>query len=172
MDTIEAIRTLRVIRSYRSQPLSEQELRAIVDAARKTGSSKNEQRWDFITVRDPETLKQLQSVGRYARHVPSASAVVALIVAKPAPDHARSVLWDLGRAAQNMALAAWAMGIGSCPVTVHDFDAAARILGLPADRQCEYIFTFGRPADPDDLVRQPQAGGRKAYEDVVHDERW
>lgn len=172
MDTIKAIRTLRVIRSYRPQPLADEEVRAIVDAARKTGSSKNTQRWDFITVRSPETLAQLQAVGHYTKHLPSAGAAVALIIPKPSPEHARSVLWDLGRAAQNMTLAAWAMGIGSCPVTVHDFDAAARILGLPDDRQCEYIITFGWPADPEDLARPPQAGGRRTYEDVVHDERW
>ena len=172
MDVIKAIRTLRVVRSYRPQPLTEEELRAIVDAARKTGSSKNTQRWDFITLRSPETLAQLRAVGHYAEHVPTAGAAVALVVPKPSPEHVRSVLWDLGRAAQNMTLAAWAMGIGSCPVTVHDLGAAAHILGLPDDRQCEYIITFGRPADPHDLTRPPQAGGRKAFEDVVHDERW
>ena len=88
-------------------------------------------------------------------------AAIALIVDAPAPDHARSVLWDLGRAAQNIMLAAWDMGIGSCPITVNDFDLAADVLGLPADKQCQYIIALGWPADPDDLtrpsrVRRPQ----------------
>ena len=172
MDTITAIRTVRVIRDYRPQPLSEEELRAIADAARKTGSSKNTQRWDFITVRDRESLRRLSGVTIYAKHLPSAGAAIALIVPAPDPDHARSVLWDLGRAAQNIILAAWTMGIGSCPITVQDFELAADVLGLPADRQCQYIVALGWPADPEDLTRQPRAGGRKPYGQVVHTERW
>jgi nitroreductase len=172
MDTIKAIRTVRVIRDYRPQPLTEEELRAIADAARKTGSSKNTQRWDFITVRDRESLRRLSGVTIYAKHLPSAGAAIALIVPAPDPDHARSVLWDLGRAAQNIILAAWAMGIGSCPITVQDFDLAADVLALPADRQCQYIVALGWPADPEDLTRPPRAGGRKPYDQVVHTERW
>ena len=172
MDAIKAIRTVRVIRDYRTQPVTEEELRAIADAARKTGSSKNTQRWDFITVRDRESLRRLSGVTIYAKHLPSAGAAIALIVPAPDPDHARSVLWDLGRAAQNIILAAWAMGIGSCPITVQDFDLAADVLGLPADRQCQYIVALGWPADPEDLTRPPRAGGRKPYDQVVHTERW
>jgi nitroreductase len=172
MDTITAIRGVRVIRDYSPQVLTEDEVRAIADTARKTGSSKNTQRWDFVTIRDRESLRRLSGVTIYAKHLPSAGAAIALVVPAPNPDHARSVLWDLGRAAQNIILAAWAMGIGSCPITVQDFDLAADVLGLPADRQCQYIVALGWPADPGDMTRPPRAGGRKAYDEVVHAERW
>ena len=172
MDTIDAVRTLRVIRDYRPQPLTEDEVRALADVARKTGSSKNTQRWDFITIRDRESLRRLSGTTIYAKHLPSAGAAIALVVPAPHPDHARSVLWDLGRAAQNITLSAWAMGIGSCPITVQDFGLAADVLGLPPDRQCEYIIALGWPARPDDLTRPQKAGGRKPYEEVVHSERW
>ncbi|MFV2064504.1 MAG: nitroreductase family protein [Chloroflexota bacterium] len=172
MDTLKALRTLRVVRSYRPQPLTDDEVHAIVDVARKTGSSKNTQLWDFISVRDPDSLQRLSGVTPNAKHLPSAGAAIAQIVEAPDPDHARSVLWDLGRAAQNITLAAWDMGIGSCPITVQDFDLAADVLGLPPDRQCQYIIALGWPANPDDMVRPPQAGGRKSYQDVVHQERW
>lgn len=172
MDAIKAIRTLRVIRDYRPQPLTEEEVRAIADTARKAGSSKNTQHWDFVTIRHAESLRRLSGTTIYAKHLPSAGAAIALVVPAPKPDHARSVLWDLGRAAQNITLAAWAMGIGSCPITVQDFDLAADVLGLPASRQCQYIIALGWPADPDDLTRPPRAGGRKTYDEVVHSERW
>jgi nitroreductase len=172
MDTIHAIRTLRVIRAYREELVAEADLRAIADTGRKTGSSKNTQRWEFVTIRERATLQRLGEVGPTAGHVPGAGAAIALIVPRPDPEHARSVLWDLGRAAQNMVLAAWAMGIGSCPVTVYDFDLATDVLGLPDDRQCEYLLALGYPAEADDLTRPPQAGGRRGYADVVHEERW
>ncbi len=172
MDTIKAIRTLRVIRDYRPQPLTDEEVRSIADTARKTGSSKNTQRWDFITVRDPESLRRLSGVTIHAKHLPFAGAAIAMVVDAPDPDHARSVLWDLGRAAQNITLVAWDMGIGSCPITVNDFDLAAEVLGLPPDKQCQYLIALGWPADPGELTRPPRAGGRKAYDEVVHAERW
>jgi nitroreductase len=80
------------------------------------------------------------------------------------------VLWDLGRAAQNIILAAWAMGIGSCPITVQDFELAADVLGLPADRQCQYIIALGWPQTRRPLRRQ----GRwpQKFDEVVHAERW
>jgi len=172
MDTINAIRSLRVVRKYAEVPLTEDEVRVIADSARKTGSSKNTQRWDFVTVRDKVALARLSGVTIYAKHLPSAGAAIALIVDQPDPDYPRSVLWDLGRAAQNITLTAWEMGIGSCPITVQDFGLAADVLGLPDGKECQYIIALGWPADPEDLTRPPQAGGRKGYDEVVHTERW
>ena len=172
MDTITAIRTLRVVRQYADKPLTEDEVRAIAGSARKAGSSKNSQRWDFVTVRDKVALARLSGVTIYAKHLPYAGAAIALVVDKPDPDYPRSVLWDLGRAAQNVTLTAWEMGIGSCPITVQDFALAAEVLGLPDDKECQYIIALGWPADPDALTRPPRAGGRKGYDEVVHTERW
>ena len=172
MDTITAIRALRVVRKYKAEPLTEDEVGALADCARKTGSSKNTQRWDFITVRDRESLRRLGGTTIYAKHLPYAGAAIALIVDKPDPDYPRSVLWDLGRAAQNITLAAWEMGIGSCPITVQDLALAADVMGPPDDKECQYIIALGWPADPDDLKRPPRAGGRKDYDEVVHNERW
>ena len=83
-----------------------------------------------------------------------------------------SVIWDLGRAAQNMMLTAWARGIGSVPATVYDQPLCRSILGYPDDRHCEYILSFGYPARPGTLDRPPRAGGRRALADVVRWQRW
>jgi len=69
-------------------------------------------------------------------------------------------------------LAAWAMGIGSCPITVHDFGFVARTLSLPTDRQCEYLIALGWPADPSEMTRSSRAGGRRPHDEVVHEEGW
>lgn len=172
MDAIKAIRSIRVIRDYQPLPLTDDEVRAVTDAARKTGSSKNVQLWDFITIRDREALTRLSGVTPNAKHLPGASAAIALVIDAPDPDYARSVLWDLGRAAQNIMLAAWSMGIGSCPITVREFDLAADVLGLPPDKECQYLIALGWPANPDDLKRPSKAGGRKSYDEVVHHEHW
>ena len=58
------------------------------------------------------------------------------------------------------------------PATVYDQDLARTLLGYPADRYCEYLLSFGYPADASALAAPPKAGGRLALGDVVHEERW
>ncbi len=173
MDVWTAIRTKRMVRRFRDEPLPADQLERIVDAGRHAASSKNQQAWDFIAVEDRERLRALSAVGPYAGHVAGAAAAVALLAPDPrAPGASLSLVWDLGLAAENMMLAAWELGIGSCPATVYDQAIAREVLGHPADRWCGYVLSFGLPADPDDLTRPARAGGRRPLEEILHRERW
>jgi len=173
MDTWDAIRSRRAVRRFDGRPLDAAHLDRILDAGRRAGSSKNTQRWDFIVVEDRERLGALAAVGPFAGHLAGAAAAVALVTPDPrAPGTPLSVMWDLGLAAGNMSLAAWALGIGSCPATVYEQAAAREILGYPADRHCEFVLSFGYPADPEDLTRAPRPGGRRPLDEIVHRERW
>ena len=173
MDVWTAIRTKRMVREFEDRPLEPAHLERIVDAGRHAGSSKNKQRWDFIVVEDRSILRRLAEVGPWADHIAGAAAAVALITPDPhAPGASLSLTWDSGLAAENMLLAAWEIGVGSCPATVYEPDKAREILGHPADRFCGYILSFGYPKDPADLTRPPKAGGRRSLDDVVHRDRW
>lgn len=172
MDTLQAIRTNRAVRRFRPDAISQADLRSILDAGRLSGSSKNSQRWAFIAIRDRDTLQRLAAVGDYAGHLAGAEAAVALVTPTPGPSDPLSIMWDLGRCAQNMTLAAWSMGIGSVPATVYEQPLARQILGYPDDHWCEYLLSFGYPAEPTDLTRPPRAGGRRGLEELLHDERW
>ena len=173
MDVRTAIASKRMVRRFEERPLDRAHLEQILDAGRHAASSKNQQRWDFVVVEDRDRLQDLASVGPFADHVGGAAAAVALVIPDPTlPGASLSLVWDLGLAAENMMLAAWELGIGSCPATVYDQSIARRILGNPADRWCGYVLSFGYPADPGDLVRTPKAGGRKSIDDIVHRERW
>ena len=173
MDTIVAIGSQRVIRRFRPDPLPDDVLDAILNAGRHTGSSKNLQRWAFITVTDRAALERLAAVGPWAGHVAGASVAVALLTPDPRTTGAPlSVMWDLGRAAQNMTLTAWALGIGSCPATVYQQADCRDILGFPADHHCEYLLSLGYPADETELTRPPKAGGRQDLAQLLHRERW
>lgn len=172
-DVWTAIRTRRMVRRFADRPLDPAHLTRIVDAGRHAGSSKNEQRWDFIVVEERESLRRLAEVGPYAGHLAGAAAAVALVTPDPrAPRSSPSIAWDVGMAAENMMLAAWELGIGSCPATVYEQSKARDVLAYPEDRFCGWILSFGYPADETDLTRPPRAGGRRRLEDVVHRERW
>jgi len=172
METWKAINTVRVVRRFADKPMADEHLDRILDAARRSGSSKNEQKWAFISVTDREVLRQLTGVGRYADHLAGAPVAVALVMPHDSGRGGRSFLWDSGRAAQNMVLAAWELGIGSAPATVFDFDLSEQLLGLPDGQRCHYLLSFGYPADPSVLTAPNKKGGRKPLDSVVHRERW
>ncbi len=168
-----AISRKRAIRGFADRPLEPEHLDRILEAARRAGSSKNSQRWAFIVCRDREHLRELSVVGPWAGHLAGAAVAIALVTPDPAAaDAPLSVMFDLGLAAENMILVAWELGIGSVPATVYHQDLARRLLGYPADRHCEFLLSFGYPADPADLTRPPRAGGRVARAEIVHEERW
>ncbi|MEX2011925.1 MAG: nitroreductase family protein [Chloroflexota bacterium] len=173
MDVWTAVSTKRAIREFADRLIEEDRLGRILDAGRRAGSSKNLQRWEFIVCRDRAHLAELAGVGPWAGHIARAAAAVALVTPDPAAaDAPLSVMFDLGQAAENMMLVAWEMGIGSVPATVYEHDLARRLLGYPADRHCEYLLSFGYPADVAALTAPPRAGGRKSLDEIVHDERW
>ena len=173
MDVWAAIRTKRAIREFADRPLDAEHLERILDAGRLTGSSKNLQRWDFIVCRDREHLMELAAVGRWSGHLAGAAVGIALVTPDPrAADSPPSVLFDLGQVAENMMLAAWELGIGSVPATVYDHERARRLLGYPDSHHCEYLLSFGYPADEDELNAPARPGGRKPLAEIVHEERW
>ena len=173
MNTWDAVHDKRAIREFAARPLQPEHLERILDAGRRAHSSKNQQRWGFVVVRDRANLQALATLGRYAGHIAGAAVAVALVTPDPrAADAPLSISWDLGGAAAQMMLVAWERGVGSCPATVYEADRAREILGYPADMHCEFMLSFGYPEEPEALTWTNRAGGRKPLEAVVHQERW
>lgn len=171
MDTWDAIRSRRNVREYADVPLRADELDQILEAGRRSPSSRNWQPWDFVVVTDRDQLRELSTVWMGARHVASSAATVALVVPTPADAlHANWTQYDLGQATMCMMLAATDLGIGSGHSAVDDQDAARRILGFPDDRFCAYLLALGRPAHrPLRPITKPD---RRPFDQVVHRGRW
>jgi nitroreductase len=148
---------LRAIRDYKSEPLSNEDLGAILEAARWTGSSKNRQSWSFIAVTDPERLNGLAEHGDFTQPIRHSAATIVL-VKEPGGN-----MFDIGRAAQNVMLAASAIGVASCPITLHREKDAAEFLGI-SDGVVGYAVALGYPADD---AKPRNYGGRKPAADVV-----
>jgi nitroreductase len=168
-----AVQTRRAVRRFADRPLAPDHLERILNAGRRAQSSKNQQRWAFIVCEDRAHLKELSVVGPWAGHLAGAAVGIALVSPDPKKaDAPLSVMFDLGQAADSMMLVAWELGIGSVPATVYEHDRVQRLLGYPDGYHCEFLLSFGYPADPSDLTRPLKAGGRLPLEDLVHRERW
>ena len=173
LGTWEAIDSVRVVRTFADRPIEPAALERILNAGRRAGSSKNLQRWAFVVCGDREHLRELSTVGPYAGHLAGATVAIALVTPDPHAEGAPlSIEFDIGRAAQNMVLAAWELGIGSVPATVYDQARAGELLGLPDGMHCEYLLSFGYPADEAVLTAPKRAGGRRPLAELVHQERW
>lgn len=170
MNVSEAIRTRRVVRQFLEQPLSEDDVYAILNAGRRAPSSKNRQEWQFIAIRERETLRALATCGEWAGHLAGAALGVAILT--PEPTARFQTMFDAGQAAAYMQLAAWERGIGACPASIYEPERARAILGFPLEWHLRIALSFGYPADAAILTAAPRKGGRRTLEDVVHWERW
>jgi len=161
-DSYDFILKLRAIRSYQPTPLSDEDLDAVLEAARWTGSSKNRQDWSFIVVTG-DRLQGLAEHGDFTDPVRASAATIVLVKEEGGN------MFDIGRAAQNMMLAAKAIGVASCPITLHRSAQARDFLGAPEGTETRYAVALGYPG-PDSQPRR--FGGRKPVEAVVRHQQY
>lgn len=173
MDTIQAIKTRVSTRQYSDQEISEQDLQTILEAGMSGPSCVNSRDWSFIVVRDSETLNKMADAnGRPAE--PLRTAKLGILICgdlerafSGAPDY-----WvvDGSIAAQNMILAAHALGIGSVWLgtwpQMNRVEKQAELFGLPETQIPHSIIVFGYPAAPSNKEKL------LFEENRVHYEKW
>ena len=166
IDRYDPILRLRALRSYSDESLPDDLVERLLEAARWTGSSKNLQNWSFIVV-DGDQKERLSGCGDFTDPLIAAPVAFALV------EEAGGYEFDIGRVAQNVMLAADALDLASCPITLHREDDAGATLGLPEGARCRYAVALGYPAGD---AAPWKFGGRKAMGDVAfrnrHGESW
>jgi nitroreductase len=165
MDVREGVRTKRAVRQYSEQPIPEADIRAILNAGRRSQSSRNSQPWDFVVIRDREMLKSIAHTRDNIRHLAGAAFGIIIV----GTEDALWVHFDLGQTAAYIQLAAWELGIGSCILAIHEPDQVKRFLGIPSARSLFVALAFGYPAQ--DFV-PAKRGGRKSLDEVAHWDKW
>ncbi len=172
MEVWEAIRKKRAVRVFKNEPLPDEAVTRILDAGRRSQSSKNTQPWDFIAIRDRDQLKRMATIGHWTGHVAGAALCVAIVVpaTQPGEEFEWKHMFDAGQAASYMQLAALEIGVGSCLGTVYRHDEARQILGYSADKTVNIVISFGYPAEQSETPAKK--GGRRPLEEVVHWDRW
>jgi nitroreductase len=170
MNVLDAIQTKRAVRQYTPEPLSEDIMRAILNAGRRAQSSMNSQRWRFIVITDREKLEKASKTGKYAGHL--AGAAMAVFILTPDPSADPSIMFDAGQAASYLQLAAWSFGVGSCIATIGEDDLARKLLCFPKEWHARFALSFGHPNDRTALTRSGKKGGRELFSEVVHWNAW
>lgn len=167
MDGYLTVVSKRDVRNYDGRPLPDDAVRRILEAGRVAGSSRNRQARRFIAIRNRELIEQAAEAVYRAANLLGAALVVAVVVRGKGP-----LGLDAGRAAQNMMLAAWNDGIGSCPNGIADADAMRATLGHDEDEQVAILISFGYPARARDPQRRSpeewiERANRLPFDEVV-----
>jgi nitroreductase len=165
VDAYLAVVSKREVRGYSDRALSREVARRILEAGRVTGSSQNRQARRFVVL---ERIREDAAKCVFVpTNVSTAALAVAIVIGGRGPAG-----FDAGRAAQNMMLAAWNEGVGSCPNGIADADELARLLELEGSERVANILSFGYPArEVDPAQRNPEewiaAADRKPFDELV-----
>jgi nitroreductase len=131
----------------------------------------NRQHRDFVVCTERTQLEALARVWKWAGHVATSAATVAIVAPAPAESGDGEVdQFDIGQAVMAMAIAAADVGVGSGHASIGDQGKARAILGVPDDHYCADLLALGYPADrPLAPLRQLD---RRAFAQVVHRGHW
>jgi nitroreductase len=163
LDAYRAITSKRDTRAYLDKPIPEEAVRRILNAGRMAGSSKNSQPCRFVMMRDRGNIERLAAAGDFTAAMKTAPLVVAILLEEG---------WrpfDVGRAAQNMMLAAWSEGITSCPVGIQHVDEGRKAVGAPENFEVHMVICFGYPEPRTPLGR---GNARLPLQEIVYEESW
>ena len=170
MKVIDAIRGRFSVRHYQPEPVRDNDLATILDAARFSQSAKNLQDWRFIVVRD-ELKRQKLSIAAKGQHF-VAQAPVVIICCGVGTDYImtcgqHSYNIDVAIAMENIALVAHDLGLGTCWLGAFYEDQVKKEFNIPEENvRVVGLLTIGYPA-----VQAPTKR-RKLTEEIICYERW
>jgi nitroreductase len=169
MNTLDAIHTRRSIRSFTKDPISEEDMRVIVQAAAAAPSGGNTQMWAFISIRDPKRLMAVRALSPGIIAVPTAVIVICLDQRRrSSPLGGMDEMWgyDLGAAMQNILLAAHELGLGGCAIGSFNSKGLSTLLNLPPEVEPKLLISLGKPK------AIPQPPKKRSLEEVYLQERY
>ncbi len=165
MTPYDAIISKRDVRHYIDSPIADDVMARILQAGRMAGSAKNVEANRLLVITDKTVQEALTHAGDFSQWINTAAAIVGF--ASPASELR---LFDVGRQAQNMMVAAHGEGVASCPVTLHHAEIGRAAVGLPDDWEMPMVITLGWPVD--DVPDSPLKRTRVALNDLVRYDRW
>lgn len=165
-DLLQFLRRLRAVKDFTPEPVAQSVVEAILEVGRWSGSGGNRQPWEVVVVRDPEVRRQFGDWG--ARPAAGAAVVLLLVTAS------ETAIFDEGRLAERLCLAAAAHGLGATVATLKGEGPAAarRLLGIPTERRTVTLVAIGHADTAARQARPSVAQPRKPMAEFVHWDRY
>lgn len=169
MDFSQLVRTRYSVRAYKSDPVGEDELRQVLEAARLAPTASNMQPFQLIVIQTQGREEELRRI--YDRDWFVGAPVVICACGIPGgawirEDKKNYAVVDVAIVMDHLILAATDLGLGTCWIAAFNEQATREILGLPKEVEPIAFTPLGYPAD------QPKPKERKPLEELVRYERW
>jgi nitroreductase len=189
MDLFEAIKNRRSIRHYKTDPVDDKKIEAVLDAGRWAPSWGNTQCWRFVVVRDSKVKAELagalmkiklpdKEIPNPATTAMNTAPVIIVVCARIGrsgvagqrgpggkleyvTDKGDWFMFDVALAVQNMVLAAYAQGLGTVILGAFDAPRVEKALNVPEGYQAVTMFPLGLPE------REGKAPPRKELSEIA-----
>jgi len=158
MDVFDTLRGRRSVRKYKSDPVSLDVMEKLVRAGQWAPTGANRQPWKFIVITDARVMRNVKRLSPMMWGAAPACIFVCLdLTRNSTPLEARTGL-ATGFPSQNVMLAAYALGLGTCPIGGFNRDAIRKLLDIPEDIEPMLLITVGYPDEiPKVKPRRPIA---------------
>jgi len=166
-ELIDTIYSRRSIRRYTEEPVSEEQIKTLLEAAMAAPSASNRKPWHFVVVTERETLDRLAEAHKYAKMLHEDPLCISVCGDQSVSE--RFWVQDCSAATENLLLAATALGLGAVWCGVYPsqerVEAISKILGIEAPVVPLNIIAIGHPAEEKEPRTQYDEGR-------VHREKW
>ena len=159
MSLVDVVLSRRSIRRYEHKDVSSDVLNKILEAGRRAPSAMNRQPWHFIVMTNNDIKKEL-SKGFFNRHIKDSAFTIVGCAYTGLIDRKWSTI-STSIALQNMVIAAWAMGVGSCWIGDFREGKIKQLLNIPEKWKVVALVSFGYPAE------KPEPKRKKSIEKIV-----
>jgi len=161
MSLIDLVLSRRSIRKYERKNIPEEVLQQILEAGRQAPSAANRQPIRFVVVTDQNLVKSLCDT-LVTRFVKSAPVIIAGCADVKSFLTGKWAVVDATIAMQNMVIAAWALGIGSCWIGACNEEKVMKLLKIPDRWKFVALLTLGFPGE------QPKSRNKKQFADIFN----
>ncbi len=169
MDFGELIRKRYSVRAYRPDPVEDEKLAQVLEAARLAPTAANRQPFQLIVIHTAGRERELRRIYNSKWFVEAPIVICACGLPKEGwirQDGLNYTMVDVAIAMDHLILAAAELGLGTCWIGAFNPEAAREVLGLPDDVEPIAFTPLGYPAD------QPRPKKRKPLEELVRYEHW
>ncbi|NSW75378.1 MAG: nitroreductase family protein [Candidatus Atribacteria bacterium] len=166
MDALEVLKTRRSVRRFRNLPVEKEKIEEIIDCARLAPSAINIQPWEFIVVTEEKKREEVARLTDYGKFIREAPVLIAVFC-----KDTKYYLEDGCAATENILLAAWALGLGSCWVAGDKkpyAESVRKVLQVPEGYRLVSLVALGYP----EMVPATGAALKRNLHEVLHWEKF
>ena len=165
MSCIEKLLSRRSVRKFKNTPISKEAIKKILEAGRQSPSATNNQPWHFVVIKDKEGKVSCDFRGFNGWVLGADFVIVGFYMISEVIIEKLSLM-DVTIALQNMVIAGWVQGVGSCWMGAFDEKKLKQTLNLPVDSKIVGAVAFGMPNE------SPRPPRKKFIDEIFHFEKW